>query len=83
MRCRVIAPLREPAPAKAAPRSSSHLREARRAVATMLFEKLPQLAESPLPPIRVWKAWFFALWAVLVVAIYFWLAGNWWHVGPY
>ena len=79
----MIAPLRESAPVETPPRASSHLREARRAVATMLFEKLPQLAASPLPAVRAWKAWLFALWAVLVVAIYFWLAGNWWHVGPY
>lgn len=49
----------------------------------MLFEKLPRLAESPLPAILAWKAWLLALWAVFVVVIYFWLAGNWWRVGPY
>ena len=79
----MIAPLREPTPAETSPRSSSHLREARRAVATMLFEKLPRLAEPPLPSVRAWKAWLVALWAMFVVAVFFWLSGNWWRVGPY
>ena len=78
----MIAPLREPTPSKSA-RASSHLREARRAVATMLFEKLPQLAEPPLPAVGTWKAWLVAAWTVLVVVIYFWLSSNRSHVGPY
>ena len=79
----MIAPLREPAPVETPPRASAHWREARRAVATMLFEKLPQLAESPLPAIRAWKAWLFAFWTVLVVMVYFWLTASGWSVGPY
>lgn len=75
----MIAPLREPTPVKP-PAASLPLRQARRAVATMLFDKLPQLVDVPLPTIRAWKAWLVALWVLIVVVAYFWLTRGHGHV---
>jgi hypothetical protein len=68
----VIAPLRNPAPSSPSP-AGRPLREARRAVATLLFDKFPKLVEPPLPLMRAWKAWLAACWAVLVLVLYAWL----------
>lgn len=72
----MIAPLQEEE--KEAPVRSPALRRAHLLLAATFFRTPSHSAETS-PAIPAWKAWIFAAWVVIVVALYFAAMAGWWR----